>query len=64
MEYCSFCNKSADEVPTLLAGSNAYICSDCVTIAHQVLIDNGIIKQFKQFKSFSHAQRIKKEVIG
>ena len=61
MEYCSFCNKSADEVPTLFAGPKAYICSDCVTIAHQVLIDKGIIKLFK---SFSHAQRIKKEVIG
>ena len=61
MEYCSFCNKSVDEVPVLIRGPEVYICSECVIACHKMLIDEGIIKPFK---SFSHAQRIKKEVVG
>lgn len=29
---CSFCGRSQDEVKRLIAGPNAYICNDCVSI--------------------------------
>jgi ClpX C4-type zinc finger len=27
---CSFCGKAENDVPMLIEGDNAYICSDCV----------------------------------
>lgn len=35
--YCSFCGKSQHEVPRLISGSNAFICSDCLNMATQML---------------------------
>ena len=34
---CSFCGKSQSEVPKLIAGSNAYICTDCVQLCNMVM---------------------------
>lgn len=36
-EFCSFCGRSAEEVPMLLTGSNGFICSDCVQNAYEAL---------------------------
>lgn len=30
---CSFCERGADDVPTLVAGAHAYICGDCIAAA-------------------------------
>jgi ClpX C4-type zinc finger protein len=32
---CSFCERSEDQVPTLIAGANAYICGTCIAAAGQ-----------------------------
>ena len=34
---CSFCGRSEDEVSRMLAGHNAFICSDCLQLGMQVL---------------------------
>lgn len=34
--YCSFCNKSHDEVRELVGGPKAYICNECVEICLQI----------------------------
>ncbi|MDR3255855.1 MAG: ATP-dependent Clp protease ATP-binding subunit ClpX [Synergistaceae bacterium] len=34
---CSFCGKSQDEVPKLIAGSSAYICTDCVQLCNIII---------------------------
>ncbi|MDR0615864.1 MAG: ATP-dependent Clp protease ATP-binding subunit ClpX [Synergistaceae bacterium] len=34
---CSFCGKSQDEVSKLIAGSNAYICTDCVQLCNIII---------------------------
>ncbi len=34
---CSFCGKSQDEVPKLIAGSSAYICTDCVQLCNMII---------------------------
>ena len=33
MRYCMFCGRSEKEVPFLLQGMDACICSDCVSMA-------------------------------
>ncbi|MDL2263327.1 ATP-dependent Clp protease ATP-binding subunit ClpX [Synergistaceae bacterium OttesenSCG-928-I11] len=38
---CSFCGKSQDEVPKLIAGSSAYICTDCVQLCNMIIRDEG-----------------------
>ncbi|MBP5560220.1 MAG: ATP-dependent Clp protease ATP-binding subunit ClpX [Muribaculaceae bacterium] len=35
--HCAFCQRSANEVPLLIPGPEAYICSDCVERAHEIL---------------------------
>jgi ATP-dependent Clp protease ATP-binding subunit ClpX len=34
---CSFCGKNQDEVPKLIAGSSAYICTDCVQLCNIII---------------------------
>ncbi len=37
---CAFCGRSENEVPLLIAGESACICSDCATQAHQIVVEN------------------------
>jgi ATP-dependent Clp protease ATP-binding subunit ClpX len=36
---CSFCGKTQEEVPKLIAGSSAYICTDCVQLCNMIIRD-------------------------
>ena len=36
---CSFCGKTQEEVPKLIAGSSAYICTDCVQLCNIIIRD-------------------------
>ncbi|MDR1885990.1 MAG: ATP-dependent Clp protease ATP-binding subunit ClpX [Synergistaceae bacterium] len=38
---CSFCGKNQDEVPKLIAGSSAYICTDCVQLCNMIMRDEA-----------------------
>jgi ATP-dependent Clp protease ATP-binding subunit ClpX len=42
---CSFCGKSQDEVPKLIAGSSAYICTDCIQLCNMIIRDELDIPQ-------------------
>ena len=35
--FCSFCRKSAKEVPSLVAGPGVHICGDCVRICNSII---------------------------
>ena len=37
MSRCSFCNRSAKEVGTLVAGAGVFICNDCVALCVDVI---------------------------
>jgi ATP-dependent protease Clp ATPase subunit len=37
MLRCSFCQKTEDQVSKLVAGADAYICDECVTIAARIM---------------------------
>ena len=42
-EYCINCRKSADKVKALMKFREVYICDECLSLAYDALIDNGII---------------------
>ena len=35
--FCSFCRKSAKEVPSLVAGPGVHICGECVDLCNKIL---------------------------
>ena len=35
--FCSFCRKSAKEVPSLIAGPGVHICGDCVKVCNSII---------------------------
>ena len=35
--FCSFCRKSAKEVPSLVAGPGVHICGECVELCNKIL---------------------------
>lgn len=37
---CSFCGKSRDQVDKLIAGPSVYICNECVTLSHKIVLDS------------------------
>ena len=38
---CQFCHRSASDVPRLLSGDSAFICSDCVALCNTLLEPDG-----------------------
>ena len=34
---CSFCNKTENEVGTLVAGPGNFICDECIDLCHQLI---------------------------
>jgi ATP-dependent Clp protease ATP-binding subunit ClpX len=45
---CSFCGKSQDEVPKLIAGSSAYICTDCVQLCNIIIKNESDLAPFPE----------------
>lgn len=44
---CSFCGKSQDEVPKLIAGpSNVFICTDCIQLCNVIMRDENFTDSF------------------
>lgn len=35
--FCSFCRKTAKEVPSLIGGPGVHICGDCVKVCNSIL---------------------------
>ena len=45
--FCSFCNKSQDEVLRLIKGQGVYICNECVELCEAILEDSGMDSKSK-----------------
>lgn len=44
-EYtCSFCGKQKEEVKTLIAGPNQYICNECVDLCYEIIHETRVTK--------------------
>ncbi len=39
LKHCSFCGKSQQEVPKLIAGPSVYICDECVDLCNEIIKD-------------------------
>lgn len=39
LKHCSFCGKSQQEVPKLIAGPSVYICNECVDLCNEIMLD-------------------------
>ena len=37
---CSFCNKTQDQVNTLIAGPGVYICDECIELCRSIMLDS------------------------
>lgn len=75
LEHCCFCGRSANEVPLLITGENASICSECAQIAYETahaalapeenIRSNGKIKgESKLFKPAEIKAFLDQYVIG
>ena len=40
--HCSFCGKSQDEVRKLIAGTQAFICNECIALCVTVLLKEDV----------------------
>ena len=47
---CSFCGRSASEVGRLISGAekNAYICTECIEMCHDLIVDGNSIADNKE----------------
>jgi len=48
---CSFCGKPKNEIKTLIAGPNQYICNECIDLCHDIIHDVKSEKQDDDYKS-------------
>ncbi len=44
---CSFCGKSRDKVPKMFAGPRVFICSECITICNEIILDDAEMKSLQ-----------------
>ena len=42
---CSFCGKTQDQVRRLIAGPNAYICDECITLCQEIMSDDLVMPE-------------------
>lgn len=45
---CSFCGRSEDETNILIAGLHGHICDNCIGQAHDIVLQEGILKSKKE----------------
>ena len=48
---CSFCGKPKNEIKTLIAGPNQYICNECIDLCHDIIHEVKSKKQESDYKS-------------
>lgn len=64
---CSFCGRSASQVNRLIAGSDGYICDDCVEMFHEIIEQDHLQFDKKEYKLLKPSQikgELDKYVIG
>lgn len=43
---CSFCGKNRNEVKKLIAGPDAFICNECISISHKIINEDEQLESF------------------
>jgi ATP-dependent Clp protease ATP-binding subunit ClpX len=66
--YCSFCNTHKDLVTKLIVSDNVAICSDCIELCNQLILEESSIdnidNEIKKLDAFSIKTHLDKHVIG
>ena len=66
--YCSFCNTHKDLVTKLIVSDNVAICSDCIELCNQLIVDENktdtIENQPKKADAYAIKAHLDKHVIG
>ena len=66
--YCSFCNTHKDLVTKLIVSDNVAICSDCIELCNQLILEESSIDnidtEIKKLDAFSIKTHLDKHVIG
>ncbi len=56
---CNFCGKSAAKVKRLFAGYEAFICNDCVSLCHDILISSPVEEEEGEVAALPRPAEIK-----
>ncbi len=56
---CSFCGKSEEEVPRLIAGPGVFICSDCIEMCCEIMNDEYTEYHREELKNLPKPKEIK-----
>lgn len=67
--HCSFCGHHKDQVKKLIVGDEVAICSDCVDLCNQLIIEDKTIEEpikpeEKNFDAYSIKEHLDEHVIG
>lgn len=69
LHHCSFCGHHKDEVKKLIVGDDVAICSDCIDLCNQLIVDDKVVEpsakqETKSFDAYSIKQHLDELVIG
>lgn len=69
LHYCSFCESHKDEVTKLIVGEDVAICSNCVDLCNQLIVDERVTKKKNtitdnNFDPYTIKEHLDKLVIG
>jgi len=68
LSHCSFCGNHKDQVKKLIVGEEVAICSDCIELCTQLMIDDEVIEPEQKSENLYDPETIKefldKHIIG
>ena len=56
---CSFCGKSQKEVKKLIAGSDSFICDECISICNDIIDEEGLEEALEEMTELPKPKEIK-----
>jgi ATP-dependent Clp protease ATP-binding subunit ClpX len=68
LSHCSFCGNHKDQVKKLIVGEEVAICSECIELCTQLMIDDEVIEPEQKSENLYDPETIKefldKHIIG
>jgi len=68
LQYCSFCGTHKDNVTKLIVGDDAAICSDCIALCNQLVVneqaEEPVAAEPESFDAYSIKKHLDQHVIG
>ena len=69
LQHCSFCGSSKDKVKKLIVGEDVAICSECIELCNQLIVNEHLTDKVKEhdsanFDAYSIKDHLDRLVIG